>query len=97
MKVLDIDLIQENGPFIKLFTVSPNPNTGQFTVKVELSEQSKIKLRLYNVTNNALLNSREESGSNYYTLPYNLNLTSGLYFLLLETPKGNSIHKIIIN
>lgn len=84
-------------PFIKNFTMAPNPSTGQFTVKVVLKEQSKIRLRMFNILTNVQVSDRYESGSDQYILPYNVNLSSGTYFLLLETPKGNSMHKIIIN
>jgi hypothetical protein len=88
---------QVQDPFIKEFTIAPNPNNGQFTVKVTLKEQSKIRLRMYNVLSNALVSDRQESGSSQYTLPYNLNVVAGTYFLLLETAKGNIMYKIIIN
>jgi len=91
------DLGQVQEPFIKIFTIAPNPNNGQFIVKVTLKEQAKIRLRMYNVLTNVQVSDRQESGSSQYTLPYNVNAPAGTYFLLLETPKGNIMYKIIIN
>jgi hypothetical protein len=91
------DLGQVQEPFIKTFTIAPNPNNGQFIVKVTLKEQAKIRLRMYNVLTNVQVSDRQESGSSQYTLPYNVNAPAGTYFLLLETPKGNIMYKIIIN
>lgn len=86
-----------NNPFIKEFTIMPNPNTGQFNVKVVLQEQSKIRLRMMNITSSAIINDQELSGSSQYIIPYTISAASGAYILLLETPKGNQIQKIIIN
>ncbi len=84
-------------PFIKAFSIMPNPNTGQFNVKIELQEPAKIKLRVLNLSNSAPINDKELSGSSQYVIPYTIKAASGTYILLLETPKGNQMQKIIIN
>lgn len=91
------DIGATQNPFIKEFSIMPNPNTGQFNVKITLQEQAKIRLRMMNITNSAVINNKELSGSSQYIIPYTITAASGVYILLLETPKGNLIQKIIIN
>ncbi|GAA3953323.1 hypothetical protein GCM10022209_58660 [Chitinophaga oryziterrae] len=83
-------------PFITTFEVMPNPNTGQFTVRVTLDKASEIRLRLFNIISNQLVNDRKEASNEQFNIPYQLNITAGTYVLLLETPLGNAIRKIII-
>lgn len=88
-------------PFIKEFTIAPNPSTGNFNVKIILQEQSKIRLRIVSVSNNNTVDNRDLSGSSQYLIPYNITVAPGVYFLLLETPqggvKGSRVRKIVIN
>lgn len=92
-----IDIGEVKEPFIKLLKIAPNPSNGNFNVKIELEEASKIKLRLLNTITGQVIESREERGSSTYNLPYNLMLSTGIYVLILETAKGNLVHKVLIN
>jgi hypothetical protein len=83
-------------PFISAFEVLPNPNTGQFSVRVTLDKASEIRLRLFNIISNQLVNDRKENSSAQFNISYQLNITAGTYVLLLETPLGSAIRKIII-
>jgi len=83
-------------PFIKSFIIAPNPSNGNFYAKIELQESSKIKLRLLNTTTGQLIDTREESGSNSYNLPYYLTLSTGVYVMVLETPTQNMVYKVLI-
>jgi len=83
-------------PFISAFEVLPNPNSGQFSVRVTLDKAAEIRLRLFNIISNQLVNDRKESPAAQFNISYQLNITAGTYVLLLETPLGNAIRKIII-
>jgi hypothetical protein len=84
-------------PFIEDFSVSPNPSRGAFSVTVSLRETSSIRLRLFSIVNNTMINDRQEQGSNQYVVPYTVNLAAGTYLLLLETPQGgDSLLKVIV-
>jgi hypothetical protein len=83
--------------FIKKYTVFPNPSFGNFTISVELEEVSSIRLILFSLTNNQTVDSYVFDGLNSYQILYNLPISSGTYVLILETPKGTAVHKIIIN
>jgi hypothetical protein len=85
-----------NTPFIKEFTVGPNPSNGQFTVKITLDEAAAVKLRLIDLNTGVVVNQQQQNGSKQYQLPYNLRLTTGVYSLILETAKEYRIIKVMI-
>jgi hypothetical protein len=90
------DIGTQPSPFIKTFTVAPNPNHGVFSVNISLEDKSAARLRLINIGSNMTVSSVNLSGSDTYTVPVNLSLPTGIYLLLLETPKGNSSVKVLI-
>ncbi|MBC6111314.1 T9SS type A sorting domain-containing protein [Pedobacter fastidiosus] len=83
-------------PFIKSFSIAPNPNNGNFYAKIELQDISKIKLRLLNTITGQVIDTREENGSSSYNLPYHLTLSTGVYVMVLETSKENMVYKVLI-
>jgi SprB repeat len=83
--------------FLKKFRVYPNPNNGNFSVEMEYNAVTKARLRLVNLLTNQTLDDRTVQGQMTYTLPYNKGaLPRQLYVLVIETPKGNFIHKVEI-
>lgn len=85
-----------SSPFIREFTVAPNPSSGQFTVKIGLEEAASIKLRLIQLNTGIVVHQQQQSGSKQYQLPYNVHLNAGVYSLVLETAKEYRIIKIMI-
>ena len=83
-------------PFIHTYTVHPNPSTGSFRANVSLGEAAAISLRLYSLTSNQPYDDRELQGQMEYEVDYEMDLSSGVYLLLLETPKERQIRKIVI-
>jgi hypothetical protein len=84
-------------PFILAFDVMPNPNEGQFRVHITLDKQSEIRLRMINIISNNLVSDRKESAATNFNIGYQLDVTAGTYLLLLETPLGTAVRKIILN
>ena len=88
------DLFGES--IIKEFVIAPNPNSGTFNVTVELNKVSSIRLRLVNIESGLTLHDRRLDGQELYQIPYNLVLSPGVYILLLETPSGRMVQRMII-
>ena len=85
-----------SSPYIKEFSVMPNPSSGQFTVKIGLEEAASIKLRLIELNTGTVVHQQQQSGSKQYLLNYNVRLTAGVYSLVLETAKEYRIIKVMI-
>ncbi len=80
------------------YLVYPNPTSnGKFTINVNLSKSNAISLKTFNMVNNTLIDSKEADGKDSYTFNYDMSIfPSGIYFVLLETPSGSQVRKIII-
>jgi hypothetical protein len=78
--------------------VYPNPNTGNFNVKVEMDEQKLIKLFLISASNYGIIWSKILSGSDQYDANVTIGQpVAGLYFILVVTGDGEStIRKVIV-
>lgn len=90
------DVGEAISPFIKEFKVYPNPSSGSFSVLVSLQEASAVSLRLFGLTTNHVHDERQLSEMALYEVPYSIVLPSGVYLLLLETPRGRQTIKIVI-
>lgn len=82
---------------IEDFIIYPNPTSGEFVADITLSERGNISIKIFNFANNALMASEKASGESAYSIPFDISgLPSGVYAVLLETPFGNSLRKIIL-
>lgn len=84
--------------YLRYFRVYPNPNSGVFNVELEFNAVTKARLRMINILNNMVTDDRVVEGLDHYTIPYNLggSVIAGTYVLVIETPKGNFVYKVII-
>jgi hypothetical protein len=95
-------LIQEddskNGQkLVENFIVYPNPTTGRFTADVSLTAPGDISIKVFNFANNAMMASERGRGSNTYNIPFDISgMPSGVYAVLLETPYGKSLRKMVV-
>ncbi len=95
-------LIQENGDkngqkLVEDFMVYPNPTDGRFTADINLTERGDISIKIFSFANNALMASQKERGETNYSIPFDISgMPSGVYAVLLETPYGTSLRKIVV-
>lgn len=83
--------------YLQKFTVAPNPSNGQFGVDLLFNSPTKCRLRLINTLSNVLVDDRTLEGQSSYSPVYNYSMIiPGTYVLILETPKGTFIHKVIV-
>ncbi len=85
-----------NTPMIKDLVVYPNPSTGVFALEVELKEVSPISVKIFSLLSNDLIDYKTMSNESDYKVDYNLNLMTGLYFVVLESGGERIVKKIII-
>ncbi|WP_293053808.1 T9SS type A sorting domain-containing protein [Paludibacter sp.] len=83
-------------PFIRSFNILPNPNHGNFEVKIDLQDKADVQLKLINILSNRVVSQIKKSGDSSYEVPINVSLPPGTYLMLLETPKGSTTAKVII-
>ncbi len=84
-------------PYIKQFSVSPNPNNGKFTALVQLSEVGDYKLVFYS-PQGILVSNKEVKGYAFATTDFDVSaqVSAGVYVLQLITTQGLSYVKIVI-
>ncbi|WP_108867405.1 T9SS type A sorting domain-containing protein [Aquimarina aquimarini] len=84
------------GDFIEEFIVYPNPNDGTFKTKVSLAEDANIVVKIINLLSGTTVHERSEKNKQEFLLEYSISLPSGVYLMLLETPKGSEIRKLVV-
>ncbi|MCC9019411.1 T9SS type A sorting domain-containing protein [Flavobacterium lipolyticum] len=93
---------EENNPDDQTFKkfdlkIYPNPSKGAFTVDVLLDKVMPAHVKVYNLTNNLLIDSKTQEGKGNYLFNFSLTgLPSGIYFVLFESQQGSKLRKIII-
>ncbi|WP_271782934.1 T9SS type A sorting domain-containing protein [Aquimarina algiphila] len=89
------EVFASQGEFIEEFIVYPNPNEGTFKTKISLAEESNIKIKIVNLMSGATMHERIEKNNIDFLLDYSMSLPTGVYLMLLETPKGTETRKLI--
>ncbi|MCX2682001.1 T9SS type A sorting domain-containing protein [Galbibacter sp. EGI 63066] len=90
------DIGEAEEPFIKKFMVYPNPTNGNFSVEIELSEVADLSLRMISLLTAEVSDKRSLINRDNYLEDYQVVLPPGTYIILLETPKGNEVRRVII-
>jgi hypothetical protein len=78
--------------------IYPNPSNGIFTIDVTLDKVMPAHVKIYNLNNNLIIDSKYDEGKDAYKFNFSLSgLIPGVYFVLVESQQGNQLRKIIIN
>ncbi len=78
------------------FAVYPNPTNSTFIIETNITKNENIKITLYNVMGESVLNIEEESISTRYQKQIDIEkLPAGIYFLSFQTEGYNTIKKIV--
>lgn len=89
------NLPNQSESFLKQIGLYPNPNTGTFTLDLLFNSPTAARIRIINMLSNATVSDKTVSGSasysEYYSIP---GAPAGTYVVLIETPKGNFVHKL---
>lgn len=92
----ELDLNEEQSPFITNFYVTPNPNNGYFEAVVELREATDYSLHLLN-SNGLLLEEKKIKNGKKDRITFDkTNLATGLHFLMFKSKEATSVFKIIV-
>jgi hypothetical protein len=89
--------IEEN--CIDQLSVFPNPASDYFEVNYTLTENTPVTATLFDVTGKKsflLMNETEAVGAHKHTFNTN-SYSKGIYFLIIQTNKGETHQKLIIN
>ena len=84
-------------PFIETFTLTPNPNSGVFELYIDLAKPSPIAVRVFDIQGVFIFSQPALPTTEEYTIPMNLNLSVGTYFVVLETANETQLKRIIVN
>ncbi|GFD80268.1 hypothetical protein KUL118_31300 [Tenacibaculum sp. KUL118] len=84
-------------PFIEAFSISPNPNKGSFEVSIDLVEVTPISLRIFNAQGQFITKHIPNETLEEYSIPFTVNLASGMYVVVLETAKQTQVKRMIVD
>ncbi|MET7030090.1 T9SS type A sorting domain-containing protein [Sediminicola luteus] len=89
--------IEFNKKVVENFVVFPNPTSGQFNTQINLTERGNVSIRVFSFANNALIASEKARGESSYDISMDISgKPAGVYAVVLETPYGTSLRKIIL-
>ncbi len=83
--------------FEDTFSVYPNPNNGEFTIKFNASNANDINIDVYDIRGRSVYNKLHENSSNQFNEKINLgSVQSGMYLLNVNDGNRTITKKIIV-
>lgn len=79
------------------FDVYPNPNSGLFTIDIELAERDDLQIYLLDLQGREVYANEEKAALNYEKNIDVSRLATGLYMLKVATSKGAVFKRVIID
>ncbi len=82
---------------IKNFSVFPNPNDGDFEIRVELTDVAPVNIKMIDLQGNQILVNLDVNNSSEYMLPVKMpHLRPGIYIITLVSGKENKVLRILV-
>ncbi|TDM00469.1 MAG: hypothetical protein C4K58_04485 [Flavobacteriaceae bacterium] len=81
---------------IKDFQILPNPNSGEFKVKVVLDVEKQIKIRIIDMVSNEAFPASILPKSSQFEVPFSIDLPIGVYLVVLEVGDQFMVKRMII-
>ena len=81
---------------IQSFTIAPNPNTGSYTVMVQLYNADAIRLRIISMVGTVPYPMVTRPQATNFNIPFQYKLTPGMYLIILETGTEAQVKKMIV-
>ena len=79
------------------FSVYPNPNNGEFNVKLNSSSGNKINISVYDIRGRRVFDNIYNNSSNFNKVVNLNNGQSGIYILKVDDGERSGTKKIIVN
>ena len=93
----DARIANTHMPLIEGFQAYPNPNQGQFSVKVKLSRKVSGSIELIEPKNYYVIHASTLNDQDKYELDFDLhNLSPGIYFLRFKAGNERQVLKLLI-
>lgn len=86
--------VEENE--ISEFSIFPNPNSGEFTIKLNSFSTSKIKVEVYDIQGRAVFNNSYLNNSNFNQIINLNNVQAGMYLVKVSDGERQTTKKIIV-
>ena len=77
-------------------TVFPNPNSGNFTVDVDIESVDPVTIKMMNSLGNVVYSADNVKLTNNKSIPVNVDVQGGLYYLHIENDDWSVVKKIIV-
>lgn len=84
-----------NEKFIEEFLIFPNASNGDFSIKVNLTEPSDIRVKIMNLIS-TIIDQQEAKGADDYEFKHSLSMAPGIYLVVLETSHGSETRKLVV-
>lgn len=89
------NLGNQGDAFLKQFGLFPNPTSGNFTLNLLFNAVTVARVRVINILTNTTISDRMLQSSASYSEQFSIgNQPAGTYIVLIETAKGNFVHKL---
>ena len=77
-------------------TIIPNPNNGEFTLEINQAASGKTGISVINTQGEVVFKKSIFVSQSMHKENLHLNLSSGIYFIRIESTQGTSIQKLVI-